>query len=165
MSFLLSCQSLTKAFGPRPLFKEITFGISEAERAGLIGPNGAGKSTFMKILDGSLEPSAGNVSVTPGERLGKLHQDQFAFEEFTVLDTVMMGNKELWAIKQEKDAIYANPEATEADYMRAAELEGEFAELDASFHNGRDAGLLVDDLAESLLVHPALAEALMEAAE
>ena len=110
---------------------------------GLIGANGCGKSTFMKILDGSLEPSAGNVSVTPGERLGKLHQDQFAFEEFTVLDTVMMGNKELWAIKQEKDAIYANPEATEADYMRAAELEGEFAELDGYTADSRAGELLL----------------------
>src|SRR5690606_40729249 len=82
------------------------------------------------VLFRSLEPTAGNVSLSPNERLGKLNQDQFAYEEFTVIDTVMMGNKELWAIKQERDAIYANPEATEDDYMRAAELEGEFAELD-----------------------------------
>ena len=116
-------------FGAKPLFENISIKFGDGNRYGLIGANGCGKSTFMKILDGSLEPTAGSVSVTPNERLGKLNQDQFAFEEYTVLDTVMMGNKEMWAVKEERDAIYANPEATEEEYMRAAELEGEFAEL------------------------------------
>src|SRR5690554_2027179 len=117
-------------FGAKPLFENISIKFGDGNRYGLIGANGSGKSTFMKILDGSLELISGNVSITPGERLGKLSQDQFAFEEFTVIDTVMMGHRELWAIKEERDAIYANLESTEDDYMRAAELEGEFAELD-----------------------------------
>src|SRR5690554_1760427 len=130
-------------FGAKPLFENISIKFGDGNRYGLIGANGSGKSTFMKILDGSLEPTSGNVSVTPGERLGKLHQDQFAFEEFSVIDTVMMGNKELWEIKQERDAIYANLEATEDDYMRAAELEGEFAELDGYTAESRAGEILL----------------------
>tara|TARA_R110001583_G_scaffold105754_1_gene253740 strand:- start:2489 stop:4060 length:1572 start_codon:yes stop_codon:yes gene_type:complete len=130
-------------FGAKPLFENISVKFGDGNRYGLIGANGCGKSTFMKILDGSLEPSAGNVSVTPNERLGKLSQDQFAFEEFTVMDTVVMGNKELWAIRQERDAIYANLEATEDDYMRAAELEGEFAEMDGYTAESRAGDLLL----------------------
>src|SRR5690606_41968133 len=119
--------------------------VGEGTRYGLTGANGCGKSTFMKILDGSLAPTAGNVSLSPNERLGKLNQDQFAYEEFTVLDTVMMGNKELWAIKQERDAIYANPDATEDASRRAAELEGEFAELDGYTAESRAGELLLGD--------------------
>ena len=140
---MISTANITMQFGAKPLFENISIKFGDGNRYGLIGANGCGKSTFMKILDGSLEPSAGNVSVTPNERLGKLSQDQFAFEEFTVLDTVMMGNKELWAIRQERDAIYANPEATEADYMRAAELEGEFAEMDGYTAESRAGDLLL----------------------
>jgi len=140
---VISTANITMQFGAKPLFENISVKFGDGNRYGLIGANGCGKSTFMKILDGSLEPSAGNVSITPGERMGKLHQDQFAFEEFTVLDTVMMGNKELWAIKEERDAIYANPEATEDDYMRAAELEGEFAELDGYTAESRAGELLI----------------------
>lgn len=126
---MISTANITMQFGAKPLFENISIKFGDGNRYGLIGANGCGKSTFMKILDGSLEPTGGSVSVTPNERLGKLNQDQFAFEEYTVLDTVMMGNKEMWAVKEERDNIYANPEATEDDYMRAAELEGEFAEL------------------------------------
>lgn len=140
---MISTANVTMQFGAKPLFENISVKFGDGNRYGLIGANGSGKSTFMKILDGSLEPTAGNVSVTPNERLGKLNQDQFAFEEFTVLDTVMMGNKELWAIKQEKDAIYANLEATEDDYMRAAELEGEFAEMDGYTAESRAGELLL----------------------
>ncbi|MCY0964158.1 ABC-F family ATPase [Parathalassolituus penaei] len=140
---MISTANITMQFGAKPLFENISIKFGDGNRYGLIGANGCGKSTFMKILDGSLEPSAGNVSVTPNERLGKLSQDQFAFEEFTVLDTVMMGNKELWAIRQERDAIYANPEATEDDYMRAAELEGEFAEMDGYTAESRAGDLLL----------------------
>ncbi|MFY9179102.1 MAG: ABC-F family ATPase [Venatoribacter sp.] len=140
---MISTANITMQFGAKPLFENISVKFGDGNRYGLIGANGSGKSTFMKILDGSLEPSAGNVSITPGERMGKLHQDQFAFEEYSVLDTVMMGNKELWAIKQEKDAIYANLEATEDDYMRAAELEGEFAELDGYTAESRAGELLL----------------------
>lgn len=130
-------------FGAKPLFENISIKFGDGNRYGLIGANGSGKSTFMKILDGSLEPTSGNVSVTPGDRLGKLNQDQFAFEEFTVIDTVMMGHKELWEIKEERDAIYANLESTEDDYMRAAELEGEFAELDGYTAESRAGEILL----------------------
>ena len=142
-SFVISTANITMQFGAKPLFENISVKFGDGNRYGLIGANGCGKSTFMKILDGSLEPSAGNVSVTPNERLGKLSQDQFAFEQFTVIDTVMMGNKELWAIKEERDAIYANLEATEDDYMRAAELEGEFAELGGYTAESRAGELLL----------------------
>ncbi|WP_430459898.1 ABC-F family ATPase [Thalassolituus sp. LLYu03] len=140
---MIATANITMQFGAKPLFENISVKFGDGNRYGLIGANGCGKSTFMKILDGSLEPSAGNVSVTPNERLGKLSQDQFAFEQFTVIDTVMMGNKELWAIKEERDAIYANLEATEDDYMRAAELEGEFAELGGYTAESRAGELLL----------------------
>ena len=140
---MISTANITMQFGAKPLFENISVKFGDGNRYGLIGANGCGKSTFMKIMDGSLEPTAGNVSVSPGERLGKLHQDQFAFEEFNVLDTVMMGNRELWAVKEEKDAIYANLEATEEDYMRAAELEGEFAEMDGYTAESRAGELLL----------------------
>jgi len=117
-------------FGAKPLFENISVKFGDGNRYALIGANGCGKSTFMNILDGSLTPSAGNVSVTPNERIGKLHQDQFAFEEFSVIDTVIMGHGALWGVKQERDRMYALAEMTEADGMRAADLEVEFAELD-----------------------------------
>src|SRR5210317_2202926 len=117
-------------FGARPLFENISVKFGDGNRYGLIGANGCGKSTFMKILDGSLIPTAGNVSTTPNERVGKLNQDQFAFEEFSVIDTVIMGHAELWAVKCERDRLYALPEMTEEDGMRAADLEIEFAEMD-----------------------------------
>ena len=111
-------------FGAKPLFENISVKFGEGNRYGLIGANGCGKSTFMKILGGDLEPSAGNVSLDPGERLGKLRQDQFAYEDVRVLDVVMMGHTELWNAIAERDAIYNNPDATDDDYMKAAELEG-----------------------------------------
>jgi len=117
-------------FGSKPLFENISVKFGDRNRYGLIGANGSGKSTFMKILDGSLEPSAGNVSLSPNERIGKLNQDQFAFEEYSVLDTVIMGHSQLWHIKQERERIYALPDMTEEDGMRVAELEIQFAELD-----------------------------------
>lgn len=140
---MISTANITMQFGAKPLFENISVKFGDGNRYGLIGANGCGKSTFMKILDGTLEPTSGNVSVSPNERLGKLSQDQFAYEEFTVMDTVLMGNKELWAVKQERDAIYANLEATEDDYMRAAELEGEFAEMDGYTSESRAGELLL----------------------
>jgi len=94
-------------FGAKPLFEDISVKFGNGNRYGLIGANGCGKSTFMKILDGSLVPTSGNVSITPNERVGTISQNQFAFEEFSVVDTVIMGHVELWAIKQERDRIYA----------------------------------------------------------
>jgi ATPase subunit of ABC transporter with duplicated ATPase domains len=117
-------------FGSKPLFENISVKFGDGNRYGLIGANGCGKSTFMSILDGSLEPTVGNVSVSPNQRVGKLNQDQFAFEEFSVIDTVIMGHGALWRVKQERDKLYALAHMTEEDGMRAADLEGEYAELD-----------------------------------
>ena len=117
-------------FGAKPLFENISVKFGEGNRYGLIGANGCGKSTFMKILSGELEPSAGNVSADPNERVAKLNQDQFAYEQYSVIDTVIMGHKELWEVKQERDRIYSLPEMTEDDGMRVADLETEFAEMD-----------------------------------
>jgi len=115
-------------FGAKPLFENISVKFGGGNRYGLIGANGCGKSTFMKILGGELEPSAGNVSLEPNIRLGKLRQDQFAYEDVRVLDVVMMGHAEMWQAAAERDAIYANPDANDEDYMRAAELEAKYAE-------------------------------------
>ncbi len=117
-------------FGAKPLFENISVKFGEGNRYGLIGANGCGKSTFMKILDGSLIPSAGNVTISPNERVGKLSQDQFAFEAFSVVDTVIMGHAELWEIKLERDRIYSLPEMTEEEGMKVADLETQFAEMD-----------------------------------
>ncbi|MBL8498532.1 ABC-F family ATPase [Nitrosomonas sp. JL21] len=140
---MITTANITMQFGAKPLFENVSVKFGGGNRYGLIGANGCGKSTFMKILGGDLEPTAGNVSVDSGERVGKLRQDQFAFEDCLVIDTVMMGHAELWRIKQERDAIYANPDATEDDYMRAAELESEFAELDGYSAEARAGELLL----------------------
>ncbi len=140
---VISTANLTIQFGPKPLFENVSVKFGEGNRYGLIGANGSGKSTFMKIIGGDLEPSAGNVSLEPGVRLGKLRQDQFAFEEVRVLDVVMMGHTEMWAAMSERDAIYANPEATEDDYMRAADLEAKFAEYDGYTAEARAGELLL----------------------
>lgn len=130
-------------FGPKPLFENISVKFGEGNRYGLIGANGCGKSTFMKILGSDLEPSAGNVMLEPGVRLGKLRQDQFAYEDMRVLDVVMMGHTEMWAAAQERDAIYANPEATDDDYMKAADLEAKYAEYDGYTAEARAGELLL----------------------
>jgi ATPase subunit of ABC transporter with duplicated ATPase domains len=130
-------------FGVKPLFENVSVKFGEGNRYGLIGANGCGKSTFMKILGGDLEPTGGNVSVEPNVRLGKLRQDQFAYEDRRVLDVVMMGHTEMWAAMSERDAIYANPEASEDDYMRAAELEAAFAEYDGYTAEARAGELLL----------------------
>ncbi len=130
-------------FGAKPLFENVSVKFGEGNRYGLIGANGCGKSTFMKILGGDLEPSGGNVSKDPNERIGKLKQDQFAYEEFSVVDTVIMGHEELWAIKAERDAIYAKSEMSEADGIRAGELEADFAEMDGYSAESRAGELLI----------------------
>ncbi|WP_459614225.1 ABC-F family ATPase [Bordetella sp. 2513F-2] len=140
---MISTANLTIQFGPKPLFENVSVKFGEGNRYGLIGANGSGKSTFMKIIGGDLEPSSGNVSLEPGVRLGKLRQDQFAFEDVRVLDVVMMGHTEMWAAMSERDAIYANPEASEDDYMRAAELEAKFAEYDGYTAEARAGELLL----------------------
>ncbi|WP_373377772.1 ABC-F family ATPase [Cupriavidus nantongensis] len=140
---MLSTANITMQFGPKPLFENISVKFGEGNRYGLIGANGCGKSTFMKILGGDLEPSSGNVMLEPGIRLGKLRQDQFAYEDMRVLDVVMMGHTEMWAAAQERDAIYANPEATDEDYMKAAELEARYAEYDGYTAESRAGELLL----------------------
>jgi ATPase subunit of ABC transporter with duplicated ATPase domains len=140
---VLSTANITMQFGPKPLFENISVKFGEGNRYGLIGANGCGKSTFMKILGGDLDPSSGTVMLDPNERLGKLRQDQFAFEEMRVLDVVMMGHTEMWAAMSERDAIYANPEATDDDYMRAADLEAKFAEYDGYTAEARAGELLL----------------------
>ncbi len=131
-------------FGSKPLFENISVKFGTGNRYGLIGANGVGKSTFMKILGGDLTPTAGNVSTTdPNERIGKLRQDQFAFEEFTVLDTVIMGHSELWDVKQERDRIYALPEMSEEDGYRVADLEVAYGEMDGYSAEARAGELLL----------------------
>ena len=127
---MISTANVTMQFSAKPLFENISVKFSDGNRYGLIGANGCGKSTFMNILSGVLEPSSGNVSISPNDRVGKLNQDQFAFEEYSVLDTVIMGHEELWQVKQERERIYSLPEMSEEEGMQVAELENRFAELD-----------------------------------
>ncbi len=140
---MLSTNNITMQFGSKPLFENISVKFGGGNRYGLIGANGCGKSTFMKIMGGDLEPTAGNVALDPNERIGKLRQDQFAYEDKRVLDVVMMGHTELWAAIHERDSIYANPEATDEDYMHAAELEAKVAEYDGYTAEARAGELLL----------------------
>lgn len=142
-TFLISTANITMQFGAEPLFENISAKFGNGNRYGLIGANGCGKSTFMKILSGALTPSSGNVSMTPGLKLGVLSQDQFAFEQFSVIDTVIMGDRKLWKIKQERERIYALPEMSEADGMAVAELESEFAEMDGYTAESRAGDILL----------------------
>lgn len=130
-------------FGSKPLFENISVKFGNGNRYGLIGANGSGKSTFMKIIGGDLVPTSGNVSLDPHERLGKLRQDQFAFEEYSVLDTVIMGHTELWQIKQERDRIYSLPEMSEEDGFKVADLETQYAEMDGYSAESRAGELLL----------------------
>ncbi|MGJ0484088.1 MAG: ABC-F family ATPase [Methylomicrobium sp.] len=140
---MISTANITMQFGAKPLFENVSVKFGDGNRYGLIGANGCGKSTFMKILSGELDPSAGNVSITPGERVGILRQDQFAYEEFSVIDTVIMGHKELWQIKKERDRIYSLPEMSEEDGLLVADLESEFAEMDGYTAEARAGELLL----------------------
>jgi len=140
---VLVAANVTIQFGAKPLFDNVSVKFGDGNRYGLIGANGAGKSTFMKILCGQLEPTAGNVSKDPHERIAYLRQDQFGFEDVRVLDVVLMGHEEMWKVMSAKDAIYADMEATEDDYMKAAELEGQFAEMDGYTAESRAGELLM----------------------
>ncbi|MBI3771903.1 MAG: ABC-F family ATPase [Gammaproteobacteria bacterium] len=139
---MITTANITMQFGPKPLFENISVKFGNGNRYGLIGANGCGKSTLMKILGGDLTPTSGNVSIDTGERLGKLRQDQFAFENYTVLDTVIMGHEQLWRVKSERDRIYSLPEMSEEEGMKVAELEVEFAELDGYTAESRASELL-----------------------
>jgi len=140
---LITTANITMQFGAEPLFEDISAQFGHGNRYGLIGANGCGKSTFMKILSGELAPTSGNVAVSPGNRVGTLSQDQFAFEEFSVVDAVIMGDAELWKIKQERDRIYNLPEMSEAEGMKVAELETEFAQLDGYTAESRAGEILL----------------------
>ena len=139
---MISTANITMQFGAKPLFEDISIKFGDGNRYGLIGANGCGKSTFMKILSDQLEPSSGQVMVDANERIGVLGQDQFAFEEYSVVDTVIMGHKELWKIKQERDRIYSLPEMSEEEGMLVADLEVHFAELDGYTAESRAGELL-----------------------
>ena len=126
---MIAANNVTLRFGKKALFEDVNIKFTEGNCYGLIGANGAGKSTFLKILSGELEPTKGEVTMTAGQRLSFLKQDHFKYDQFTVLDTVIMGNQRLYDIMKEKDAIYLKPDFTEEDGMKAAELEGEFAAM------------------------------------
>ncbi|MBR0427811.1 MAG: ATP-binding cassette domain-containing protein [Clostridia bacterium] len=142
---MLSANGVTIRFGKRVLFEDVNINFNKGNCYGIIGANGAGKSTFLKVLSGEIEPSKGDVSKDKTERISVLKQDHFAFEEFSVIDTVIMGNKELYDIMKEKDAIYSKPDFSEEDGMKAAKLEERFAELDG-WNAESDAAMLLNDL-------------------
>ncbi len=140
---MISTANITMQFGAEPLFENISAKFGNGNRYGLIGANGCGKSTFMKILSGALTPTSGNVSITPGNTVGVLSQDQFAFEEYSVVDAVIMGDTRLWEVKQAREAIYSKAEMTEEDGMAVAELEVEFAEMDGYSAESRAGEILL----------------------
>lgn len=142
---MLAVNKLSLQFGKRVLFDEVSLRFTQGNCYGVIGANGAGKSTFLKILSGEIDPTRGNVSMEPGKRMAVLRQNHYEFDEVTVLDTVMMGYTKLWNLMQEKDAIYAKPDFSDADGMRASELEAEFAELNG-WNAQSDAAALLSGL-------------------
>lgn len=142
---MLTVTGVTVRFGKRTLFEDVNMKFNKGCCYGIIGANGAGKSTFLKVLSGELEPSKGEVSKEKTERISVLKQDHFAFEDYTVMDTVIMGNTELYQIMKEKEAIYSKPDFSEADGMKAAKLEERFAELDG-WNAEADGAVLLNDL-------------------
>ena len=159
---MISTSNITLRVGKRALFEDVNIKFTEGNCYGLIGANGAGKSTFLKILSGQLEPSGGEVIITPGERLSFLQQDHFKYDEYTVLDTVIMGNARLYEIMKEKDAIYAKEDFTNEDGIKASELEAEFASMNgweaeseaASLLNGLGIGMELHDAGMKSLEGP-----------
>ena len=142
---MISVKNVTLSFGKRVLFDEVNLNFTKGNCYGVIGANGAGKSTFLKILSGEIEPNKGTVEITPGERMSVLTQNHFGFDEVTVLNAVLMGNKKLWEIAHERDTIYAKEDFTEEDGMRAGELEAEYGEM-GGYTAESDAGVLLSDL-------------------
>ena len=140
---VIVASGIAMQFGAKPLFSDVSVKFGGGNRYGLIGANGCGKSTFMKILGGELEPSAGTVAIDAHERVGRLRQDQFAYENERVLDVVLMGHAEMWAAMRERDAIYANPDAGEEEFLRAAELEAKYAECGGYTAEARAGELLL----------------------
>ncbi len=152
---MLSARNITLSYGKRVLFDEVNLNFTSGNCYGIIGANGAGKSTFLKILSGEIEPNKGNVEVTPGERMAVLKQNQFEFDECTLLNTVLMGHKHLWDTMQQREAIYAKEDFTEEDGMKAAELEGEFGEM-GGYEADSNAATLLGDLGVDESMHQQL---------
>ena len=152
---MISANNVTLRIGKKALFEDVNIKFTEGNCYGLIGANGAGKSTFLKILNGQLEPTKGEVFITPGERLSFLQQDHFKYDEFSVLDTVIMGNQRLYDIMKEKDAIYMKEDFTDEDGIRASELEAEFAEMDG-WNAESDAAQLLNGLGIETELHTAI---------
>lgn len=152
---MISVNNVTLSFGKRVLFDEVNINFTKGNCYGVIGANGAGKSTFLKILSGEIEPNKGSVEISKGERMSFLRQNQFEFDEHTVLNTVIMGHKKLMEVMHAKDAIYADPDATEDDYMRASELEGEFGEM-GGYTAESDAAAFLNDLGVKEEYHQSL---------
>ena len=152
---MISARNITLAYGKRVLFDEVNLNFIKGNCYGVIGANGAGKSTFLKILSGEIEPNKGSVDITPGERLAVLKQNQFEFDEYTVLNTVMMGHTKLWQIAQAREKIYALADFTEEDGMKAAELEGEFGEM-GGYTADSDAATLLSELGVEETYHQML---------
>ena len=142
---MISANNVTLRIGKRALFEDVNIKFTEGNCYGLIGANGAGKSTFLKILSGVIEPSKGDIAITPGQRLSVLEQDHYKYDDYQVLDTVILGNKRLYEIMKEKDAIYAKEDFTDEDGVRASELEGEFADLNG-WEAESDAATLLNGL-------------------
>ena len=149
---MISVGNLSLRYGKRVLFEDVNVKFAPGNCYGVIGANGAGKSTLLKILSGEIEPSTGSVSITPGDRMSVLSQNHFEFDEFPVLQTVIMGNKRLWQIMEEKDAIYAKPDFSDADGLKAADLEGQFADMEG-WNAESDAASLLNDLGIADALH------------
>ena len=149
---MISANNVTLRVGKKALFEDVNIKFTEGNCYGLIGANGAGKSTFLKILSGQLEPTKGEVAITPGERLSFLQQDQFKYDEYPVLDTVIMGNARLYEIMKEKEVIYAKEDFTDEDGIRASELEAEFATMNG-WEAEADAASLLNGLGIETELH------------
>ena len=146
---MISANNITLRVGKKALFEDVNIKFTEGNCYGLIGANGAGKSTFLKILSGQLEPTNGDIVITPGQRLSFLQQDHFKYDSFNVLDTVIMGNARLYEIMKEKEALYAKEDFTDEDGIKASELESEFAEM-----NGWEAETDAEQLLNGLGIEP-----------
>ena len=150
-SYMLTAANITVQFGQKPLFENVNAKFGNGNRYGLIGANGAGKSTLMKVFSGAIKPTAGSVSLDPNERIGVLKQDQFAYENERVIDTVIMGHSELWDVHKERNRIYSLPEMSEAEGLKVADLEVRYAELDGYSAEARAGELLLGlEIPESL---------------
>ncbi len=149
---MITAHNVTLAYGKRVLFDEVNLHFTKGNCYGIIGANGAGKSTFLKIISGEIEPNKGTIEIKPGERMAVLNQNQFAFDEFTVLQTVLMGHKRLWTVLHERETLYAKADFTEADGIRAGELEGEFGEM-GGYTAESDAATLLSELGVKDEVH------------